>query len=207
MVNSEEGNPSKPGKSSPEKPSPPAVEQNNIHVYPDWTMMQAYYGPRLTMPPYLNSAVTSPHAPPPYMWAPLQSMIPPYGAPYAAFYPHGSVYAHPGVPVGGTSMSMEAPAKSSGNTDGGFMKKLKEFDGLAMSMGNGNGDSAEHGTAPRLSESEDTEGSSDGSNGASASVKKRSRQESPHNGKILFVNVIVLTQLELEQPILSWNLL
>lgn len=28
-----------------------------------------------------------------------QSMIPPYGGPYAAFYAHGGVYAHPGVPV------------------------------------------------------------------------------------------------------------
>lgn len=28
-----------------------------------------------------------------------QSMIPPYGAPYAAFYAHGGVYAHPGVPL------------------------------------------------------------------------------------------------------------
>ena len=26
-------------------------------------------------------------------------MIPPYGAPYAAFYAHGGVYAHPGVPM------------------------------------------------------------------------------------------------------------
>ena len=26
-------------------------------------------------------------------------MMPPYGAPYAAIYPHGGVYAHPGVPL------------------------------------------------------------------------------------------------------------
>ena len=25
-------------------------------------------------------------------------MMPPYGAPYAAIYAHGGVYAHPGVP-------------------------------------------------------------------------------------------------------------
>lgn len=31
--------------------------------------------------------------------------------------------------------SMETPSKSSGNTD---LKKLKGFDGLAMSIGNGN---------------------------------------------------------------------
>lgn len=28
-----------------------------------------------------------------------QPMIPPYGAPYAAIYAHGGVYAHPGVPI------------------------------------------------------------------------------------------------------------
>jgi len=26
-------------------------------------------------------------------------MMPPYGAPYAAIYAHGGVYAHPAVPV------------------------------------------------------------------------------------------------------------
>jgi len=28
-----------------------------------------------------------------------QPMVPPYGAPYAAIYAHGGVYAHPGVPI------------------------------------------------------------------------------------------------------------
>lgn len=28
-----------------------------------------------------------------------QPMMPPYGAPYAAIYAHGGVYAHPGVPL------------------------------------------------------------------------------------------------------------
>lgn len=36
-------------------------------------------------------------------------------------------------------MSIDSPAKSLGNTDRGLMKKLKGFDGLAMSIGNGNG--------------------------------------------------------------------
>ncbi|KAI3449241.1 hypothetical protein Pfo_005906 [Paulownia fortunei] len=179
MGNSEEGKASKP-----EKSSSPAMDQSNIHVYPDWAMMQAYYGPRLAVPPYLNSAVASPHAPPPYMWAPPQSMIPPYGAPYAAFYAHGGVYGHPGIPIAGTAFSMDTPVKSSGNTDGGFTKKLKEYDGLATSIGNGNADSGEHGTDHRLLESEETEVSSDGSNGVSAeagqSGKKRSRQGSPN---------------------------
>lgn len=29
----------------------------------------------------------------------FQPMMPPYGAPYAAIYAHGGVYAHPGVPI------------------------------------------------------------------------------------------------------------
>lgn len=29
----------------------------------------------------------------------FQHMMPPYGPPYAAIYPHGGVYSHPGVPV------------------------------------------------------------------------------------------------------------
>lgn len=45
---------------------------------------------------------------------------------------------------------MESPAKSS--ADGGFVKKLKEFDGLAISIGNGNGDSTEHGSDRKLSD-------------------------------------------------------
>ncbi|KAK6158831.1 hypothetical protein DH2020_006145 [Rehmannia glutinosa] len=193
MGNAEEGKPSKS-----EKSTSPAMckwdlhwqDQNNMHVYPDWAAMQAFYGPRFAVPPYLNSAVASPHAPPPYMWGPPQTMIPPYGAPYAAFYAHGGVYAHPGVPLASTALSMETPAKSSGNTDGGFVKKLKEFDGLAISIGNGNGDSTDHGTDRRLSDSDETDGSSDGSNGvtpgAGQSGKKRSRQGSPNivgNGK------------------------
>ncbi|KAL0379438.1 UNVERIFIED_CONTAM: Common plant regulatory factor 1 [Sesamum angustifolium] len=172
MGNSEEAKPSKS-----EKSSPPAMDQNNVHVYPDWATMQAFYGPRLAVPPYMNSAVASPHAPPPYMWGPPQSMIPPYGAPYAAFYAHGGVYAHPGVPLAGTSLSMETPVKSSGNTDGGFVKKLKEIDGLAISIGNGNGSSAEHGTERRTSDSYDSEDSSDGSNGDTAGNERELKRE------------------------------
>ncbi|KZT75349.1 hypothetical protein F511_47626 [Dorcoceras hygrometricum] len=43
----------------------------------------------------------------------------------------------------GTTLSAETPAKPPGNTDGGLVKKLKEFDGLAMSIGNGNGNSTD----------------------------------------------------------------
>lgn len=48
-------------------------------------------------------------------------------------------------------MSMETPAKSPEKTDGGFVKKLKEFDGLAISIGNGTSDGTENGTDRRLS--------------------------------------------------------
>ncbi|KAL1561954.1 Disordered region downstream of MFMR [Salvia divinorum] len=179
MGNSEEGKGAKL-----EKSSPPAVDQNSMHMYPDWAAMQAYYGPRFAVPPYMNSAIASPHAPPPYMWGPPQSMIPPYGAPYAAFYAHGGVYAHPGVPMAGTAMSVETPAKSSGNTDGVVVKKLKEFDGLAVSICNGNGDGTENETHRRQStDSDETGGSSDGSNGvaqgANQNGKKRNGQGSP----------------------------
>lgn len=34
--------------------------------------VQAYYGPRVTLPPYYNSTVASGHAPHPYMWGPPQ---------------------------------------------------------------------------------------------------------------------------------------
>lgn len=46
-----------------------------------------------------------------------------------------------------TPVSVETPTKSTGNTDQGLMKKLKRFDGLAMSIGNAssNTESAEGG--------------------------------------------------------------
>ncbi|KAL5572043.1 hypothetical protein UlMin_021640 [Ulmus minor] len=190
MGNEEE---TKPAKS--EKLSPPATPTNqaNFHVYPDWAAMQAYYGPRVAMPPYYNSAVASGHAPHPYMWGPPQPMMPPYGAPYAAIYSHGGVYAHPGVPLGAHGQgvpsspaavnpsSVETPTKSSGNSEKEKVKRLKGFDGLAMSMGNG---SAEGGAEQRHSQSTtDTDGSSDGSDGntsgANQSRRKRSREETP----------------------------
>ncbi|KAI8032742.1 Common plant regulatory factor 1 [Camellia lanceoleosa] len=135
MGNSEETKPSKPDQA------------NNIHVYPDWAAMQAFYGTRVAVPPYFNSAVASGHAPHPYMWGPPQHMMPPYGPPYAAIYAHGGVYAHPGVTL----------------VNQGLVKKLKEFDGLAMSLGNGN--------AAGLEEADSREV---GQNG-----RKRSREEIP----------------------------
>ncbi|KAL8172517.1 hypothetical protein V2J09_024321 [Rumex salicifolius] len=159
MGSSEEAKSSKSDKSSS---SPAREQQNNVPIYPDWAAMQAYYGQRVAMPPYFNSAVTNGH-PPPYMWGPPQMMMPPYGAPYAAIYSAGGVYAHPGVPYGsqalgqgvptsaaanvtlaGTALSIDTPAKSSGNTNQESMKKLKSFDGLAMSIGNVNSEKAEN---------------------------------------------------------------
>lgn len=46
---------------------------------------------------------------------------------------------------------MDAPPKSPGTADG-LMKKLKGFDGLAMSIGNGNADSNDGVTDPGLSQ-------------------------------------------------------
>lgn len=47
---------------------------------------------------------------------------------------------------------MELPTKSSGNTDKGLMKKLKGFDALAMSIGNGNVENGEGRAEQRLSQ-------------------------------------------------------
>lgn len=180
MGNSEETRPSKSEKSS----SPPP-DQTNIHVYPDWAAMQAYFGGRVTVSPYFNSAIASGHAPHPYMWGPPQPMMSPYGAPYAAIYAHGGVYAHAGVPLT-AAPNAETPTKSSGNTDQSLLKKMKGFDGLAMSIGNGNADSAEGGAKHVHSQSSETEGSSDRSNGNTAGVdqngRKRSREETPTIG-------------------------
>ncbi|KAG8486272.1 hypothetical protein CXB51_019700 [Gossypium anomalum] len=206
MGNNDEGK-SKSDKSS----SPVPTDQANIHVYPDWAAMQAYYGPRVTMPPYYNSAVASGHAPPPYMWGPPQPMMPPYGAPYATIYSHGGVYAHPAVPIDNivlvfhhhllqvnpcgeyngnivmqTAAPVETPTKSSGNTERGSTKKMKGFDGLAMSIGNGTAENDEGAAEPRLSQSAETEGSTDGSDGNTTgtdqSRRKRSREGTPTIG-------------------------
>lgn len=192
---------SEDGKSSKsEKSSPIATEQNTVHVYPDWAAMQAYYGPRVALPPYFNSAVAPGHPPPPYMWGPPQPMVPPYGAPYAAIYAPGGVYAHPAIPLGSqapgqaaaplavteplvaTPLSMDTPVKTPRDGDKGLIKKLKGFDGLAMSIGNGNTEK-EGDDENRLSHSAETEGSSNGSDGnteeADHNKRKRSREGTP----------------------------
>ncbi|KAI5564710.1 hypothetical protein POPTR_014G094200v4 [Populus trichocarpa] len=203
MGNNEEGK-----SSASDKSSPAQQDQTSIHVYPDWAAIQAYYGSRVALPPYYNSGVASGHAPHPYMWGPPQPMMATYGAPYAAIYSHGGVYAHPAVPIGShphgpgvlsspaahTPLSAETPTKSSGNTDQGLMKKLKGFDGLAMSIGNGDAESAEGGS--RLPQSMETEGSSDGSDGNTARGKKRSREGTP----TVVVDPGMTKALELRNP-------
>nr|KJB41451.1 hypothetical protein B456_007G105100 [Gossypium raimondii] len=178
MGNNEEGKPSKSDKSSSPVPT-------------------AYYGPHVNMPPYYSSAVASGHAPPPYMWGPTQPMMPSYGAPYAAIYSHGGVYAHPAVPLASHSLGVpsspaaagpvETPTKSPGNTEQGLMKKLKGFDGLAISIGNGTAENAEGRAKPRPSHSLETAGSADGSDGNTTgtdqSRRKRSREGTPTIGE------------------------
>ncbi|EFH49167.1 predicted protein [Arabidopsis lyrata subsp. lyrata] len=162
MGSNEEGKPT-----NSDKPSQAAApEQSNVHVYHhDWAAMQAYYGPRVGIPQYYNSNVAPGHAPPPYMWASPSPMMAPYGAPYPPFCPPGGVYAHPGVQMGSqlqgpvsqatpgvtTPLTMDAPTNSAGNSDHGFMKKLKEFDGLAMSISNNKVGSAEHSSSEHRS--------------------------------------------------------
>lgn len=50
-----------------------------------------------------------------------------------------------------TPLTMDAPTNSAGNSDHGFMKKLKEFDGLAMSISNNKVGSAEHSSSEHRS--------------------------------------------------------
>jgi len=50
-----------------------------------------------------------------------------------------------------TPLTIDAPANSAGNSDHGFMKKLKEFDGLAMSISNNKVGSAEHSSSEHRS--------------------------------------------------------
>ncbi|KAG2295884.1 hypothetical protein Bca52824_042553 [Brassica carinata] len=187
MGNSEEPKPTKS-----DKPSSSPADQTNAHVYPDWAAMLAYYGPNVAMPPYYNSAMAASGHPPPYMWN-HQHMMSPYGTPYHG----GGVYAHPGIPMGsqpqvqkgpplttpGTPLNIDIPTKSTGNTDNGLMK-LKEFDGLAMSLGIGNppennGDDERK----RSRNSSETEGSTDGSDGNTTGADepklKRSREGTP----------------------------
>ncbi|KAA3475219.1 Common plant regulatory factor 1 [Gossypium australe] len=126
-------------------------------------------------------------------------MMPPYGAPYATIYSHGGVYAHPAVSLVlditpsilmQAAGPVETPTKSPGNTEQGLMKKLKGFDGLAISIGNGTAENAEGRAKPRPSHSVETAGSTDGSDGNTTgtdqSRRKRSREGTPTIGMTPF---------------------
>ncbi|XLT46159.1 hypothetical protein HN873_038763 [Arachis hypogaea] len=95
----------------------------------------------------------------------LVLLLPPMMPPYAALYSPRGVYTHPAIPIGpyphgqgvpsspatGTPLSMEMPPKSA-NSNRGLMKKLKGFEGLAMSIGNGHTDSTNLRTENKLSQ-------------------------------------------------------
>ncbi|RID43189.1 hypothetical protein BRARA_I00064 [Brassica rapa] len=201
MGSNEEGKTTQSDKPAQVQAPPPPPEQSNVHVYHhDWAAMQAYYGPRVAITPqYYNSNGHAP-PPPPYIWGSPSPMMAPYGTPYPPFCPPGGVYAHPALqmgsqpqgpasqatPVVATPLNLEAhPANSSGNTDQGFMTKLKEFDGLAMSISNNKSGSGEHSSEPKNSQSSENDDSSNGSDGNTTggeqSRKKRSREGSPNN--------------------------
>ncbi|KAF3548567.1 hypothetical protein DY000_02002562, partial [Brassica cretica] len=77
----------------------------------------------------------------------------------------------------GTPLNMDTPTKSTGNTDNGLMKKLKEFDGLAMSLGTAADE------RKRSWNSSETEGSTNGSDGNTTGADepklKRNREGTP----------------------------
>ncbi|GMH08925.1 hypothetical protein Nepgr_010765 [Nepenthes gracilis] len=164
-----------------EKAASPVQDHSNVHMYHDWAAVQAYYGAGPIPPPYFSPAVTSGHAPLPYMWAPPQ-MMPPYGSPYAAMYPHGGIYGHhatAATPMVATPLSLETPTRS-GN-DCSSAKKLKKSDGHTAS-GNENTESAGEGGMPSQSESTDcgTEGSCDRSDDSTAREDQNRRRR--YNG-------------------------
>ncbi|KAK1320902.1 Common plant regulatory factor 1 [Acorus calamus] len=168
----------------PEKASSPVQEQTSVHAYPDWAAMQAYYSSGVNMPPpYYNSAVAPGHAPHGFMWP--QPMMPPFGPPFAALYPHGGVYAHPSMALMATPVTVEMPSKSK---DQSLAKKLKGSHGLAPSVNNGNAGNNKTGDKGHgLSRSAEcaTDGSSeksDGNNG-NKNQKKRSFESMSATGK------------------------
>ncbi|XP_062180745.1 common plant regulatory factor 1-like isoform X2 [Phragmites australis] len=136
------------------KTASPPKDQPAPYPYPDWSTMQAYYGPGVLPPTYFAPAIAPGHAPQ-YMWGPQPIMPPPFGTPYAAIYPHSGAYPHSLVPMMSNQSSVE-PAKSANSKDKSFNKKLKEIDGNAVSAGSGN-------SKRTVSSSEDysAEGSSD----------------------------------------------
>ncbi|MQL75146.1 hypothetical protein Taro_007529 [Colocasia esculenta] len=189
------GNGKAAAPSKTEKASSSVQEQAGVHPYPDWTVMQAYYGPGIAMPPpYFGTAVTSGHAPS-YVWGP-QPLMPPFGAPFPAMYPHGGVYAHPSVPLGvqavvtstaseAAKLTQETPVKSPSNKDHGLTKKLRGHDGLSMTVCNGKDKNEAGDTAYTQSQSTEggIDGSSDGSDGNSNQSQKKRALDDTAAGK------------------------
>lgn len=64
----------------------------------------------------------------------------------------GGIEYNQSIAMQAVTTPAETPSKSSGNTERGLMKKLKGFDGLAMSIGNGTAENAEGGADPRMSQ-------------------------------------------------------
>jgi plant G-box-binding factor len=145
--------------------------------YPDWSTMQAYYGPGVLPPTYFAPAIAPGH-PPPYMWGPQPLMPHPFGTPYAAMYPHGAAYPHPLVPMVSNPLSVE-PTKSANSKEKSSNKKLKEIDQTAVCAGSGN-------SKRTMSSSEDysAEGSSDVND---QKVNKTSRKRSSVDGPGIFL--------------------
>nr|AGT17125.1 G-box binding factor [Saccharum hybrid cultivar R570] len=150
------GNTASPSKDYP-TPSP----------YPDWSTMQAYYGPGVLPPTYFAPAIA------PYVWGPQPIMPPPFGTPYAAVYPHGGAYPHPLVPMMSTPLSME-PAKSANSKEKNSNKKLKEIDRTSVSASSGN-------SKRTMSSSEDYS-AEDSSDVNDQKVNKTSRKRSSDDG-------------------------
>lgn len=120
----------------PEKTPPPAQQEQPIMTqpYPDWAAMQAYYGSGVPMPPpYFNTTVAPGHPPYPYMWGP-QPLVSPFASPFS-LYPYG-IPPNPSA----SSPVVDVPTKSPDSKDKGLMKKLKGFNGLAVSTGTINGE-------------------------------------------------------------------
>ncbi|KAI3900790.1 hypothetical protein MKW98_012514 [Papaver atlanticum] len=152
MGSDETGTPSKSEKSSSSS-APTRQEQNNIPAYPDWPSLQAYYGAGVPLPPpYFNPALTPGHPPHPYIWAPPQHMMPPYGSPYTAIYPCGGMYGHPSVSLGSyghgiplspairetlvaTPLSIAIPVKCPSSQDLGMKKKVSNGTGGGSQSG------------------------------------------------------------------------
>ncbi|KAJ3684917.1 hypothetical protein LUZ61_014081 [Rhynchospora tenuis] len=158
MGNDATSTPSKSEKSS----TPPPKEQAPIYPYPDWSAMQAYYGPGMMPPPYYSAPG---HAPQHYMWAP-QPMMPPYGAPF--MYPHGGAYSHhAAMPFVPQPMSADSPAKSATEKENkSTVKKQKVVNCFATSP------------ADVITEKASSEGSDDRKYETGVSVAQKRKQSS-----------------------------